>query len=228
MASTFKYAGSKTPYIDMYNDYKAQQNSIRDAYKKQIEADQSAAIAQSNAEYDNSARQNYINYMQSQKRLPSELNALGIRGGASESSLTRLGTTYGSNVASNESARNNALAGIRQTYAQKLAEYDEENDNKLMQAYLTAVENQLKWEQENGGGSGGGGRRYGGRSYGSSGSGGSTQTTQQRISNANNAIRSALKNTTAAATSQRSQAKKRRTIKGDFYKSKGHVKRIGR
>ena len=167
MASTFAYANSKTPYIDMYNDYAKQQNSIRDAYRKQIEADQTAAINSSNAEYDNTARQNYINYMQAQKRLPSELNAMGIRGGASESSLLRLGTNYGSNVASNEASRNSAIAALRQQYADKLAAYDEENDNKLMQAYLTAVENQLKWEQEqkamSGSGGGGGGSR---RSYG--------------------------------------------------------------
>lgn len=172
MASTFAYANSKTPYIDMYNDYAKQQNSIRDAYRKQIESDQTAAINNSNAEYDNTARQNYINYMQAQKRLPSELNAMGIRGGASESSLLRLGTNYGSNVASNEASRNSAIAALRQQYADKLASYDEENDNKLMQAYLTAVENQLKWEQEQkaSSGSSGGSRR---RSYGYGGSGGS-------------------------------------------------------
>ena len=163
---------SKTPYMDMYNEYARQQQGIRDAYRAQITADQNAAINSSNAEYDNSARQNYINYMQAQKRLPSELNALGIRGGASESSLLRLGTNYGSNVASNEAARNTALAGIRQQYMDKLASYDEEWNNKLAQAYLTAAENQLKWEQEqaalkkSSGGGGGGSRR---RSYGSSG-----------------------------------------------------------
>ena len=170
MASNFAYANSKTPYMDMYRDYANEQQNIRNAYRKQIEADQTAAINSSNAEYDNTARQNYINYMQAQKRLPSELNAMGIRGGASESSLLRLGTNYGSNVASNEASRNSAIAALRQQYADKLAAYDEENDNKLMQAYLTAVENQLKWEQEqkamSGGGGGGGSRRSYGGGYG--------------------------------------------------------------
>ena len=165
-----KTTESKTPYMDMYNEYARQQQGIRDAYRAQITADRDAALNASNAEYDNSARQNYINYMQAQKRLPSELNALGINGGASESSLLRLGTNYGSNVASNESARNAALAGIRQQYMDKLASYDEEWNNKLANAYLTAAENQLKWNQEQaalkaakGGGGGGGGYR---RSYG--------------------------------------------------------------
>jgi hypothetical protein len=166
----------------MYNDYKKQQQGIRDAFRKQLESDKSSAEKSSNAEYDNAARQNYINYMQARKRLPSELNALGIRGGASESSALRLGTNYGSNVASNEAARATALANLRQQYEDKLASYDEEWDNKLQQAYLTAIENQLNWEQaqkdaeaaKKKSGGGGGGRRsyrsgYGG--YGGYGSG---------------------------------------------------------
>ena len=185
MASTFAYANSKTPYIDMYNDYAKQQKSIRDAYRKQIETDQTAAINSSNAEYDNTARQNYINYMQAQKRLPSELNAMGIRGGASESSLLRLGTNYGSNVASNEASRNAAIAALRQQYADKLASYDEEWDNKLQQAYLTAVENQLKWEQERRASSGSSGGGGGGRSYGySGGSGGGGSSSKSSSSSA--------------------------------------------
>lgn len=171
-----KTTESKTPYMDMYNEYARQQQGIRDAYRAQITADRDAALNASNAEYDNSARQNYVNYMQAQKRLPSELNALGINGGASESSLLRLGTNYGSNVASNETARNAALAGIRQQYMDKLASYDEEWNNKLANAYLTAAENQLKWNQEQAalkGSSGGGGgsrRSYGGGGYSSGGS----------------------------------------------------------
>ena len=160
------FADSKTPYIDMYNAYRNEQQGIRDAFRKQLEADRTSAENSSNAEYDNAARQNYINYMQARKSLPSQLNALGIRGGASESSALRLGTNYGSNVASNEAARNSALAAIRQQYEDKLAQYDEEWDNKLQQAYLTAIENQLNWEQAqkaSSGGGGGGSRR---RSYG--------------------------------------------------------------
>ena len=171
------FADSKTPYIDMYNNYRNEQQNIRDAYRKQLEADRTAAEASSNAEYDNAARQNYINYMQARKSLPSQLNALGIRGGASESSALRLGTNYGSNVASNEASRNAALAALRQQYEDKLASYDEEWDNKLQQAYLTAIENQLRWEQEqkalsSGGGGGSSRRSYGGYG-GSGGSGGS-------------------------------------------------------
>lgn len=190
--SKFIYAGkSATPFIDQYNKqaatqktnldnrlkglasdrdaYRANQQGVYNAYKKQMESDQAAAENKSNSEYDATQRQNYINYMQAQKALPSQLNALGIRGGASESSALRLGTNYGQNVASTEGARNTALASLRQAYAQQLADYDKEyrqllasyddtyNANvrdarnayadTLNSLYATAQQNQQQWEQ---------------------------------------------------------------------------------
>lgn len=188
------YSKSSQPYIDLYNNYKAEQTAVRDAYRRQLEADRDNALAKSNAEYDNTAKQNYINYMQTRKSLPEQLNALGIRGGASESSLIRMGSNYGSNVASNEASRNTALAALRQQYADKMAAYDEEYDNKLLQAYLTAVENQLNWDMQNKGGSGGGGgyrRSYGGGGY-SSGGGGGASVTKSSAKAGVSAVKSAL------------------------------------
>jgi hypothetical protein len=116
-------------------------------------------VTTTNQNYDKSAKQNYINYMQAQKRLPSELNALGIRGGASESSLIRLGSNYGTNVANNESARGTAIAGINQAYQKGLSDYDREYqttlsdyyrdyNSRLASAYATAYQNQINWEKE--------------------------------------------------------------------------------
>ena len=105
-------------------------------------------LSKSSAGYDNTARQNYINYMQAQKRLPSQLNAMGIRGGASESSLIRLGTNYGTNVATNEGARQNAADSIRQAYAQQIADYNKDLNERLAQAEATAEQNQITWERE--------------------------------------------------------------------------------
>lgn len=190
------YSKSSQPYIDLYNNYKAEQTAVRDAYRRQLEADRDNAIAKSNAEYDNTAKQNYINYMQTRKSLPEQLNALGIRGGASESSLIRMGSNYGSNVASNEASRNTALAALRQQYEDKMAAYDEEYDNKLLNAYLTAVENQLNWDMQNKGGGGGGGggyrRSYGGGGYSSGGSGGSGATAKGAAKAGVSAVKTAL------------------------------------
>lgn len=191
--SKFIYAGTTaTPYINNYNkqaakqkenlntrinqldtartSYQKSQKGIYDAYKKQLASEQSIAENKSNAEYDASAKQNYLNYMQAIKNTPEQLNAQGIRGGASESSIIRLGTNYGTNVANNEAARGTALAALRQQYAETLADYDKEyrnllanydetyNQNRrtyqdnyqntLNSLYATAQENQQKWEQQ--------------------------------------------------------------------------------
>jgi hypothetical protein len=137
------YSGlDENAYINAYNQYQTQQSNIRDAFRKQLLSDQDYAINASNTQYDNAARQNYINYRRAQRNLPEMLNSLGIRGGASESSALRLGTNYGSNVAANESARSTANAALRQQYNNKLASYDEDYGIRLGQAYLTALENQ--------------------------------------------------------------------------------------
>lgn len=190
--SKFIYAGkSATPFLDQYkkqaatqktnldnrlaglksdrDTYRANQQGIYNAYRKTLGEKQASDESKSNAEYDSTQRQNYINYMQAQKNLPSQLNALGIRGGASESSALRLGTNYGQNVANTEGARNSALAALRQAYANQLADYDKEyrqllasyddtyNANvrdarsayadTLNSLYATAQQNQQQWEQ---------------------------------------------------------------------------------
>lgn len=146
--SKWIYTKTATPYMDSYN-------ALANKYKAQRETDvaainerQTTDLNKSNAQYDNTAKQNYINYMQAQKKLPSQLNALGIRGGASESSAIRLNTNYGSNVASNEAARNSAAEQIRQAYAQQIADYDKDLNERLAQAEATARQNQITFERE--------------------------------------------------------------------------------
>lgn len=146
--TNYTSTNTKTPYLEMYNQYAKQQQGIRDAFRSQMETDKANDINRANAQYDNAARQNYINYMQQRKNLPNDLNAANINGGAAESSLIRLGTNYGSNIASNEAARGNSLDELSQNYADRLAQYEEEYDNKLQSAYLTMLENQQKYEQE--------------------------------------------------------------------------------
>lgn len=142
------YANTATPYLDSYK-------KLADAYNAQAKADvanmetrRDTDLTKSNAGYDQTAKQNYINYMQAQKKLPSQLNSMGIRGGASESSLIRLGTNYGSNVASNEAARQSAADSIRQAYAQQIADYNKDLNERLAQAQATAEQNQINWERE--------------------------------------------------------------------------------
>lgn len=120
---------------DIYNAYKKNLKQGQDEFlanmakERQLYLDQQNKYRaedekKSNAGYDSAARQNYINYMQAQKNLPEQLNSLGIRGGASESSLIRLNANYGTNVANNESARQGALDNLATQYAKLINDYE--------------------------------------------------------------------------------------------------------
>ena len=146
--SNLIYVTQKNPYDPALQTPKQEHNAVREAYKKQLDTDRDKQLAATNAQYDNSARANYLRYMQQKKNIPSDLNAAGINGGASESSLIRLGTNYGTAVANNEAGRNSDLDALRQTYINKKAAYDEQMDKELNQMYDTAVQNQMTWERE--------------------------------------------------------------------------------
>lgn len=147
-ANTHSFMMGGSPYAEIYNQYAKQQGDLRNQFVKQLETNKANDTNKSNANYDNTAKQNYIKYMQQSRQLPESLNALGVNGGAAESSLIRLKTNYGNNVATNEANRNTAINEINNNYANKLTSYDEEFQNKLNTAYLTQMENQRKWEQE--------------------------------------------------------------------------------
>lgn len=146
--SKLVYTNTSTPYLDSYKKLANQYNEQAKTDIANMNTRQTEDLNKSNAGYDNTARQNYINYMQAQKKLPSQLNAMGIRGGASESSLVRLGTNYGTNVASNETARQTAANDIRNAYAQQIADYNKSLNERLAQAEATAQQNQIQWERE--------------------------------------------------------------------------------
>ena len=146
--SKYIYTQTATPYMDAYNNLANQYREQAKTDIANIEGRRDADLNKSKAQYDSTAKQNYINYMQAQKKLPSQLNALGIRGGASESSAIRLNTNYGSNVASNEAARNSAADSIRTAYAQQIEDYNKDLNERLAQAEATARQNQLTFERE--------------------------------------------------------------------------------
>lgn len=142
------YAKSSTPHLDTFNRLKDSYTADANTEIAGIEKNRDTDLEKSNAGYDNTARQNWVNYMQAQKRLPSQLNSLGIRGGASESSLLRLGTNYGTNVANNEAARQTAANDIRNAYAKQISDVRSNLATRLAQAQAEAEQNQLKWESE--------------------------------------------------------------------------------
>lgn len=144
----WKSSTTKTPYTKLYNDVAKYEKASRDAYVSglgnQLKADQGTT----NAQYNNNARQYYIQNMQAQKSLPAQLANNGLTGGVSESAVIRMNNAYGQNLANNESGRATALNNLQTTYNNNVSEYDRNYKANLSKAYQTSMENQLKYEQE--------------------------------------------------------------------------------
>lgn len=93
-------------YMKAYEQYKANRDAQFNATKTQLDQTLAQNNATTNANYNNSARQAYVDYMRNQRALPSRLQALGVRGGATESGLLNLYNNYGVEHAANEQQRN--------------------------------------------------------------------------------------------------------------------------
>lgn len=130
-------------YAQQYADYEKQRNA---------EADRAKAEAKS--AYDSSQRQNYINYMKSNRDFPEQMARLGLTGGASETSALRNQTNYENNrnyaqrdYNTNVNSINNTLADTLNTY--KMTADANMNDEIAQNAQLRAqYEKQLQQEAE--------------------------------------------------------------------------------
>ena len=114
---------SQGGYMRAFDQYASDAANAKNLYEKQFNTDTSnlrktleSNNATTNANYDNSARQAYVQYMQRQRALPSQLQALGVNGGATESGLLNLYNNYGSSHAANEQQRNADLTTNQQSY----------------------------------------------------------------------------------------------------------------
>ena len=118
---------------NQYNDiYDAQEQAARNqlnALKQQYDYN----ADQLNQTYDKNATQNYTDYMMSTKNLPQQLRALGLSGGASETSLMGAEANYQNALNENELARANSLNQNNLAYANNEAEYG----TNIAQIYAT-------------------------------------------------------------------------------------------
>lgn len=122
--------GYMKAYSQYAEDRKAQMDANQAALQKTLEQNN----ATTNTNYDNSARQAYVDYMRKQRALPSQLQSLGVRGGATESGLLNLYNNYGSSHAANEQQRNADLTTNQNNY--------EDAYNTAYQAYLSDLNEQ--------------------------------------------------------------------------------------
>lgn len=113
-----------------------------------------AAQQNANSQYDDLAREAYINMRQSQNALPQQLAALGISGGGSETANLKLQTNYQNNLHTSEQQR----AQMLQDFAlQKLQAQTQANSDiagiqagaaqNAMNAWQNEQANQNSWNQ---------------------------------------------------------------------------------
>lgn len=130
-------------YMDAYSQYETDRTAQMDTQKANLDATLESNNKTTNANYDNSAKQAYIQYMQNRKTLPSRLQALGVNGGASESGLINLYNNYGTNHATNEAQRN---ADLTTNQNNRNDAYNEAYNNYLSDLNTqkqTAINNQI-------------------------------------------------------------------------------------
>ena len=131
-------------YLQAYKIYEAQKNNSFNNLATNLKNTLASNNAQTNANYNNSARQAYVNYMRNQKALPSQLQALGVNGGATESGLLNLFNNYGNEHAANEQQRAAELAKNQFNYDDAYFKARQALDDDLAAQQQTAINNQIQ------------------------------------------------------------------------------------
>ena len=126
-------------YLKAYEQYANDAAAQRNLYNQQFNSNTSNLSktlqqnnSTTNANYDNNARQAYVDYMRKQRSLPSQLQALGVRGGATESGLLNLYNNYGTEHAANEQQRAAELGTNQQAYDDAYAKLVADRTQYLM------------------------------------------------------------------------------------------------
>ena len=135
-----------TPYLDAASAYreKARENfAAREQAMKQQLAESEKST---NASYDSSAAGNYINYMRQQNALPEQLARQGIRGGASESAMTRIGNNYALTQGNNNASRAAAIGQLRSTYDTNLANMRQSMEDNILNNDLALQQSQIQYD----------------------------------------------------------------------------------
>lgn len=146
MAQTVPYLTEqqiRNNYAKALTDYTNQRNAEADRARTQV-----------NSNFDNTQRQNYVQYMQNQRELPEQLARMGVTGGASETSALRAKTNYENNFNNTERSRGTEIGNINNALADQLNTYrmtadQNMNDEIAQNRQLRAnYEKQLQQEAE--------------------------------------------------------------------------------
>ena len=132
-------SGTKQPsvqtVVSTYNPYadllaalerqRAEEQAARDRAAETAKANQqqiyNTNVDKLNRTAEEANQQAYINYMMSKRDLPQQLSAVGLSGGAAESSYAGLYNNYGNSRAQTEKSRLEGVADLQQTLQNNLA-----------------------------------------------------------------------------------------------------------
>ena len=130
-------------YLNAYAEAVKSANEIANQYKADLYKGLQSNNQTTNTNYDNNARQAYVDYMRKQRALPSQLQSLGVNGGATESGLLNLYNNYGNEHAANEQQRAAELAANQKNYEDTWGAYWRQLQQDLADKQQTAINNQI-------------------------------------------------------------------------------------
>ena len=132
-SSTQSSQSVSNPYADymaMLERQRAEEQALRDRAAEAAKANQqqiyNTNVDKLNRASDEANQQAYINYMMSKRDLPQQLSAVGLSGGAAESSYAGLYNSYGNSRAQTEKSRLEGMADLQQTLQNNLAAIEQQ------------------------------------------------------------------------------------------------------
>ncbi|MEG2929372.1 MAG: hypothetical protein RR846_07455 [Oscillospiraceae bacterium] len=156
-------------YLDQINRMREQQLARQ---KAQAQAQYDARVGNINKGADEILCQAYVSKMQDARQLPQQLKAVGISGGASETTLQNMGANYANNRNNTEGQRMQSIDEAAQDRdamnSKSYNDFLESNIATLQSAAQQAMAQQQSQARRSGGGKGGGDSRYikdGGRTF---------------------------------------------------------------
>lgn len=136
----------KINYLDMAAAYEAAARANFAAQQAALSSQLASSKQSTSSNYDSAAAGNYVNYMKQQNALGEQLAAQGIRGGASESALARIGNNYAQNQGNTTAQRYGALSQLQNAYDTNIANMRANMENDILANRLAMEQAQLQYE----------------------------------------------------------------------------------
>ena len=140
------YANRGTAYLDIAKAYEDKTRANLAMQEEAMARQLATSKAATAANYDSAAAGNYINYAKQQNALAEQLAAQGVRGGASESALTRIGNNYALNQGNTMAQRYAAYGALQNTYDTNLANMRQSAEENIMNNNLALQQSQLQYD----------------------------------------------------------------------------------